>query len=53
VGYEINKRQVFKRHFRESTLIGGFNMCFRKRYLFVMKTSQKIEGYAIRRSKWQ
>jgi len=35
VGYEINKKRFYKRVFGESTTIGGFEICYKKRYMFV------------------
>jgi hypothetical protein len=40
VGFEINKKEFFRRHFGPSTIIGGFQMCFQTRFLFVMRASQ-------------
>ena len=34
IGYEINKIKKYRRQFGPSTIIGGFNMCFQKRYFF-------------------
>ena len=34
VGYEINKRKYFKRQFGQSTNIGGFEICYYKRFMF-------------------
>ena len=35
VGYEINKKQFFRRQFGESTIIGGFEICYEKRFKFI------------------
>jgi len=37
VGYEINKKQYFRRMFGHSTIIGGFELCYQKRFVFLYK----------------
>ena len=35
VGYEINKKRYLRKQFGPSTIIGGFNLCFQKRFIFI------------------
>lgn len=37
VGYEINKKAFYRRQFGPSTIIGGFEICYGKRFNFVYK----------------
>jgi hypothetical protein len=37
VGYEINKKVFYKRIFGPSTCIGGFQICYGKRFSFVYR----------------
>ena len=34
VGYEVNKKTFFRRQFGESTTIGGFEICYQKKFIF-------------------
>ena len=49
VGYEINKKRFFRRQFGVSTNIGGFNTCFKKRYLFIYRAKTDMSCLAIRK----
>ena len=53
VGYEINKKSYLKIRFSGKTVIGGFEVCFDKRNLFVYKTCKECSGYIIRKNKWR
>lgn len=52
IGYEINKIRRFRKQFGPSTMIGGFNMCFHKRFLFTFVAHTDLDCYAIRRQEW-
>ena len=36
VGFEINKKRYYRKQFGPSTIIGAYNVCFKKRHLFIM-----------------
>lgn len=52
IGYEVNKIKRYRRQFGPSTIIGGFQMCFHKRYLFTIQAQTDVKCYAIRKEKW-
>lgn len=52
VGYEINKTAFYKRRFGPSTTIGGFQVCYRKRFSFVYKSHSNLRGLAVRKEKF-
>jgi len=35
VGFEINKLKFLKRKFGPSTIIGGFEICYQKKHMFL------------------
>jgi len=49
VGYEINKKKYMRRTFGESTTIGGFQVSYNKRYMFLYLARTYIQCYAIRK----
>jgi|TARA_B110000285_G_C14485320_1_gene321566 hypothetical protein len=49
VGYEINKRSFFRKRFGPSTIIGGFQICYKKRFSFVYKSHSNLRGLAVRK----
>ena len=49
IGYEINKKRFFKLQFGVSTNIGGFNVCYKKRFFFIYRAKTDISCLAIRR----
>ena len=52
VGYEINKKLFFERHFGPSTVIGGFQVCYGRRHDFTYRAYQKMKCLAIRKQKF-
>jgi len=52
IGYEVNKKVRYRKQFGASTLIGGFQMCYKKRFIFVYKVHSELKGYALRRKEW-
>ena len=53
VGYQINKRNRYRRQFGESTIIGAFEICFKQRFQFLYQASSAdLIGYAIRKKEW-
>jgi signal-transduction protein with cAMP-binding, CBS, and nucleotidyltransferase domain len=52
VGYEINKIVKYRRQFGFSTVIGGFQICFKKRYIFNYMANTNMICYALRRKQW-
>ena len=52
VGYEINKIIRYRRQFGQSTIIGGFEICTERRFMFHYQAQTDIIGYAIRKSQW-
>ena len=53
VGFEINNVKYWRRQFGHSTIIGGFQMSFQKRYLFTYRASTKLKVLSIRRRNWK
>lgn len=49
IGYQINNDKYFRRQFGHSTIIGGFQMIFNKKYIFHYKCRGILSCYAIRR----
>jgi hypothetical protein len=49
VGYEINKNLFFERQFGASTIIGGFQICYNRRYSFTFRAFTKMNCLAIRK----
>ena len=49
VGYEINKKRFYKLQFGVSTVIGGFNTCFKKRYFFIYRAKTDVSCLAMRK----
>ena len=39
VGYEVNKKTFFKKKFGKSTVIGGFEILYEKKYIFNYEAS--------------
>ena len=52
VGYEINKQKFWRRQFGESTVIGGFNICFNRRHFFIIRARTDLSCLAIRKEKF-
>ena len=53
VGYQINNVKYFRRQFGHSTVIGGFQMAFNKKYIFHYKSRTVLSCYAIRRKAYK
>lgn len=53
IGYEINKRKCYRKQTGPSSIIGLFNICFQKRFLFNMKAHSFMDCLGIRRQKWK
>ena len=53
IGYEINKKIHMKVRFPGKTVIGGYEVCFDKRNLFVYKTFSHCHAFIIRKQKWR
>ena len=49
VGYEINKQKFMVRRFGPSTVIGGFEMCFYKKFLFCYTANTHMHCFSIRK----
>lgn len=52
IGYEVNKMRKFKIRLGAKTVIGAFNICFKKRQIFVYKTKTECSGYFVRKKNW-
>jgi len=52
IGYEINKIVKFRKQFGPSTIIGSFQICFHKRFLFMYKVHVDMICYSISRKNW-
>lgn len=49
IGYEINKKVNYRRRFGPATTIGGFQICYGKRFAFVYKAHSNIKGLSVRK----
>ena len=49
VGFEINKIMKYRLQFSPRTAIGGFNMQFGKRMLFIFKADTELDCLSIRK----
>lgn len=49
VGYNVNNFEYFTRLYGKSSIIGAYNVIFRMRQEFLIKTQTQMEAYAIRR----
>ena len=52
VGYEINKKVSFRKQFGSSTVIGGFQLNFYKRFIFIYKAHTDMICKTISRRNW-
>ena len=52
VGYEINNKEFLRLKFGPSTIIGGMQIAFKKRFSFVYRAKTKMICYALRRQKY-
>ena len=52
VGYQINNTKFWRRQFGHSTVIGGFQLAFMKKFLFHYKARTLLKCYGIRRKNW-
>lgn len=52
VGYEINNKIFFRKCFGMCTQIGGFQICYQKRFIFYYKVSQPMSCLSIRKEKF-
>jgi hypothetical protein len=52
IGFEVNRQKYYKLNFGKSTVIGGHQICFRQRYLFIYKSSSNLKCYSIRLKVW-
>mmetsp|Transcript_13415 Transcript_13415/g.20981 ORF Transcript_13415/g.20981 Transcript_13415/m.20981 type:complete len:88 (+) Transcript_13415:825-1088(+) len=49
IGYEINNEKMWRRQFGISTCIGGYQLAFQRRFLFLYRARTEMKGYAIRK----
>ena len=52
LGYEINRKKVYKLRFREPNVVGAFNVTFNRKSLFVTKAYKECQGFSIRKNNW-
>ena len=52
VGFEVNRKKYYKLRFGKSAIIGGYQICFRSRYLFTYKASSLLKTYSLRLRMW-
>ena len=50
IGYQINNQQFYRCYFGMFTTIGGFQMCYNRRFNFFYKTATELKGLAIRKN---
>lgn len=53
IGYEINKKHIFKIRMPNRSVIGTFEVCFDKRMLFIFKAYSECRGFFIRKLNFQ
>ena len=53
VGYEINKKRKYRKMFGQSTIIGAYQIIFKKRFLFIHNAHTDLVCYAIRKRNWE
>lgn len=53
IGYQINNHGFYRIRFGMFTVIGGFNVCYDRRFNFMFKTVTDIKALAIRKSKFK
>lgn len=53
VGYQINNAKYYRRQFGHSTVIGGFQMAFNKKYIFVYKARTTMSCYSLRKKSYK
>lgn len=54
VGYEVNRQERFRIRLEAATsVIGAFEMLFRRRQLFIYRTHTECRGYSIRFNNWK
>lgn len=52
IGYEINKKKLYKLRIRKDLVVGSFYVTFDRRAMFSVKASQESIGLQIRKSNW-
>ena len=52
IGYEFNGEPRFKIRYKNSNLIGAFNVTFNKKSQFIYRTVTLCSGFFIRRRGW-
>jgi hypothetical protein len=52
IGYTINRSYKYKMRFNRVDIIGAYGATFNKRSLFIIKATEKIQGYFIRKKNW-
>ena len=51
-GYEVNKKKMFRRQYGRDTIFGGFEVTFRNRHIFLVRTHSELQGFAVQKTKW-
>ena len=52
MGYEIERKQIFKLRFRNFNVIGAIYATFDRKATFICKAASLCEGFMIRRGPW-
>ena len=52
VGYDINRKTIYRKQFGCQTIIGAFQMNFNRRYQFYYKASKEMTCYSVSRRNW-
>ena len=52
IGYEINNKRFFRRQFGQSTIIGGFQIMYGKRHMFIYRACNEVDCMSIRKEKF-
>jgi hypothetical protein len=52
LGYEINKKKIFKLRLKEPNVLGAFYVSFSRKAMFITKAYTQCEGFSIRTDNW-
>jgi hypothetical protein len=53
LGYEINKKRIYKLRFKTDMVIGQFYCSFERKSMFICKASTDCYGFYIRKNHWK
>jgi hypothetical protein len=53
VGFEWNNNKLYRLRFGQRTVIGGFNLCFNQRHLWIHRASTELKALSLRKRNWK